>query len=149
MSVASKPPGYPSRLPPLSFLVHPDPERLERELQSLSQGWPGHVVSVSRVLAQTLSQVPHERWALVAQDSLDKAISDQGPGAVLCTDLVLLFEPALAIDPLALLQKCASKVTLVVLWPGRYQDGVLTFGDPEHAHCRRWHAPNLSVTTLR
>lgn len=149
MTIVSRLPSKLHSLPPLSLLIHPSPLRLAGELQALLRVCPGHAVSVSRELAQVLCRVPPARWSLATRECLEQIMAAGDAELVLCADLALLFEPALAVDPLALLRQCAVNVKLMVLWPGSYQDGVLAYGTPGHAHYRTWPNPDAHVIPLR
>lgn len=69
-------------------------------------------------------------------------------GPVLCTDTDLLFEPALGLDPLALLRQASRMTRLVVTWPGTYRDGILTYAVPRHGHYRAWQRPDVTIVAL-
>ena len=57
---------------------------------------------------------------------------------LICTDLDLLFEPALQLDPLPLLHQMGRRRPLVACWPGTCAGGLLAYAVPEHAHYRTW-----------
>lgn len=128
---------------PCVLLVHSDVRRVQStgEQLALRSGWPQ--VAVSRVLAERLNQVPVPQRSLAADGALDGALADHRPGPVLCTDLALLFEPALALDPLALLRRWSRSVPVVACWPGAVTAGGLAYAVPEHAHYRVWKETQL------
>ena len=149
LSVALRFLNQPTSLPPLSLVVHSDPDRLDREVSSPRDVRPEHLLSVSRILAEALSEVPSERWPVTVRESLEKAIGATQAEVVICADLALLFEPDLDVNPLALLRRCAYRTKVVALWPGSYRDGILVFGTPDHAHYRTWSHPDVHVIPLR
>ena len=69
---------------------------------------------------------------------LDDTLRAHAPGPVLCTDIVILFYPDFHLDPLALFRQISRYTNLIVLWPGGYKDGVLSYAQPEHQHYRFW-----------
>ena len=70
-------------------------------------------------------------------------IDDFQPGPVLCTDIDLLFDPSLKLNPLQLFLSCSKQTTLVIAWPGSYLDNTVAYAVPEHAHFRTWKQPDL------
>jgi len=64
-------------------------------------------------------------------------------GPLLVTQIDLLFEPSLRLDPLTLLRGLSRQRPLLVAWPGSFQNGVLAYAVPEHSHYRIWPRPDL------
>jgi len=75
-------------------------------------------------------------------------LGELSPGPVLCTEIDLLFEPTLELDPLRLLCDVGRVARLVVTWPGSYHHDVLAYAVPDHRHYRTWRNPEVSVTLL-
>ena len=65
------------------------------------------------------------------------------PGPLLVTQIDLLCEPILRLDPLALLRSASRQRPLIVAWPGNYSNGMLAYAVPEHSHYRTWPRPDL------
>lgn len=128
---------------PCVLLVHTDVRTLEiiGERLAARAGWP--LFAVSRVLVGALSGAATNERSMVASTALNQPLAQLRPGPVICTDLALLFEPALALDPLTLLRQWSRRVPLVACWPGAYAEGSLAYAVPEHAHYRRWNATQL------
>jgi hypothetical protein len=109
-------------------------------------GWPG--LAVGPGLAPALLPLPPgERPAAVAP-WLRRALAAHAPGPVVCTEIDLLFEPSLALDPLRLLREASRRVALVVAWPGSLTGATLAYAEPAHAHYRAWASPDLPVACL-
>lgn len=90
-----------------------------------------------------LPLLPRERQRSVPR-LLSAAIRTASPpGPLLVTQIDLLFEPSLGLDPLALLRSASRQRTLMVAWPGSYESGVLAYAVPEHSHYRTWPKPDL------
>jgi hypothetical protein len=75
-------------------------------------------------------------------------LGEMAPGPVLCTEVDLLFEPSLKLDPLRLVRDASKRTRLIVAWPGSYVDDVLAYAVPEHHHYRTWHKPGPAVDTV-
>ncbi len=96
------------------------------------------VISIGRELSVYLS-VPNEiDQSRMTLQWLDDRLREKAPGPIVCHDIDLLFHPSLKIDPLALFRKVGRFTKLIVLWPGEYKDGVLSYAQPEHHHYRFW-----------
>jgi len=126
----------------VSFLVHADPARLADEAKELGalHGWKA--LSVSR----TLALAPKGQATL--RQVLEKSIAQIDSEVVILSDVALLFDPALGLDPLGLFRQLASEAKLLIAWTGSYRDGILTYAVPGHAHYRTWSAPDLTVFCL-
>jgi hypothetical protein len=130
------------------LLVHPDIRRLEdaaSELVSL-YGWPR--LSIGRDLSAALLAEPSANYSYAARQWLETKLSQIAPGPVLCTEIDLLFEPALKLDPLGLLRQASRVTKLVVTWPGNYLDGTLSYAVPAHCHSRTWRQPEVAIACL-
>ena len=74
-------------------------------------------------------------------------VLESAAGPTLLTHLEVLFTPVLGIDLLAQLRRTARKVPLVVAWPGRVDNGRLTYSAPGRGD--RLDAPLRNVLVLR
>jgi hypothetical protein len=124
------PPGH------LIIVVDQRIEALDRVLDRLLPAYP--VVSIGRELSSYLSSSHEIDQARLALHWLNDRLREQAPGPIVCHDVDLLFHPSLKIDPLALLRRVSQFTKLIVLWPGEYKDGVLSYARSEHKHYRFW-----------
>ncbi len=135
---------------PCLLLVTPDVVRLERVAADLDlvYGWPR--LSVGGGLSAALLHEPPARYPDVAATWLQECTGEHQPGPALLTEIDLLFEPALRLDPLALLRRTSRTVRLFVAWPGSYAGDVLRYGAPGHAHYRlhAWSRPDVRIAQL-
>jgi hypothetical protein len=76
-------------------------------------------------------------------EQLSRLLQSYAPGPIVCNKIDLLFEPALAQNPLKLFLDNSRMLTLIVMWPGHFADNILTYAVPEHAHFRTWSTPDL------
>lgn len=66
-------------------------------------------------------------------ERLLKEIIATAPGDVVLLDnLEIVFDPALEVDPLRLLQVLSRNRTIVASWNGSFRDGALTYAEPGH-----------------
>ncbi|MDQ3007124.1 MAG: BREX-3 system P-loop-containing protein BrxF [Chloroflexota bacterium] len=126
-------------LKPLTLFVEPEIEILDKILHRLSNDW--QVVSIGSELSTFLvTQNDADQLSGIRQ-WLDENLRAKTPGPVVCTDIDLLFHPALKLDPLGLFRQLSRFTKLSVLWPGAYKGGVLTYAQPEHHHYHSWRNP--------
>jgi hypothetical protein len=132
------------------LLVHPDIGRLAQVTAQLMKhyGWPR--VSLGAAVSTVLLPLAPGDRLQAAPNLVRRLLQEQGQGPVLCTEIDILFEPSLALDPLRILQNISRVVSLVVLWPGTFVDNVLSYAgaQPGHAHYRRWPHPELGAAGI-
>ncbi|MBN1874774.1 MAG: BREX-3 system P-loop-containing protein BrxF [Anaerolineae bacterium] len=116
------------------------------ECLSAIHDWPR--LSVGRELSAVLLHEPPRARARVTARWLRARAGELGPVPVICVDLDLLFAPALDLDPLSLCCQIGRTSPLVLVWPGSYQAGTLTYAVPRHAHYRIWQHPEAIVVNL-
>ena len=130
---------------PCCLLVHPDIGRLHDAGEELigRHSWPA--LSLGLLLGEALLHVVPERRSAEVQHVIVGALRQPAPGPVVLTNIDILFEPALSLDPLRLLRDLSRVAPIIVTWPGSFVDGVLAYAtaDPPHAHYRAWRQPEL------
>ena len=119
---------------PLTLLVNPDIETLYRDLESREV----EIISIGRAVSEFLINQEEVDRAQSIRKCLADILRKKSPGPVLCIDIDLLFHPLLHLDPLGLFQQISRNTSLIILWPGGYKDGVLSYAQPEHQHYRFW-----------
>ncbi|MBN2054300.1 BREX-3 system P-loop-containing protein BrxF [bacterium] len=82
----------------------------------------------------------------ILEDIVRQAAPPEYP-VVLLDNIELLFDHALQIDPLRLLQQISRNTTLVVAWPGTIHDGHLTYAVAGHPENQRYPADDLILVT--
>ena len=133
---------------PCLLLVHPDIRALERAADELVSAYAWPRLSLGRELcAALLSETPPRR-SRAARQWIKTCLGGMAPGPVLCSEIDLLFEPALELDPLGLLCDVGRLTRLVVTWPGTYQGDILAYAVPSHSHYRTWRRPEVSIAVL-
>jgi hypothetical protein len=137
------PPYYPCLL-----IAHPATSRLWSAADGLASayGWPR--LPVGKALSGALLCETPSRYAVASQRWLNEQATLLSPGPSLFTDIDLLFEPELGLDPLALLRQASRVCTLLVMWPGGVDAGVVTYAVPGHLRYRAWREPEVAVHIL-
>ncbi|MEO7841200.1 MAG: BREX-3 system P-loop-containing protein BrxF [Anaerolineales bacterium] len=124
---------------PLTLIVEREIVELEKFLPQISQAW--QVVSIGKELSSFLIVSSDGDQSRIARQWLQNELRAKTPGPVICTDIDLLFHPSLKLDPLGLFRQLSRFTKLIVLWPGEYKGGVLTYAQPEHHHYHSWRNP--------
>lgn len=128
----------------LFLLVHAQANHLTAAAQQLQHQYPAwRHLALSTTLALGLRDIAPARRPRQTPRLCATAIHSHTPGPLLCTDIDLLFEPSLRLDPLRLLLDASRQTTLIVTWPGTDQDHRLAYAAPEHAHYRTWPRSDL------
>ena len=120
------------------LLVHTDPLRLEESASQLEERYGWRRWPVGRELSAVMLDVAvHDRGPAAAH-WFRAAVDSRRPGPILATDIALLFEPALQLDPLRLLLDASRRALLIVTWPGAVVGDRLAYAVTEHSHYRTW-----------
>jgi hypothetical protein len=130
---------------PCCLLVHRDVKHLEQASIYLASRYQWPVLSVGTVVSEALLHSPPDRRPSEAHRIVKNAVQQRLPGPVLCTDIDILFEPTLRLDPLRLLRDTSRIAPVIVTWPGSFINGILAYATavPPHAHYRDWPRPEL------
>ena len=115
------------------ILVHPHIQVLEKvpnQIKELDYA----ILNVGKELSASLLTVSLPERSRFLQQWLIDTLSLFQTKPVLCTCIDLLFDPSLKIDPLFLWRQAARVTQVIVLWPGEYSDGILSYATPAHHH---------------
>lgn len=130
------------------LLVHADPARLGAAVAAVGVRYGRPAWALGRSLGpRLLDHAPADRPA-VAVAGLSEAVAAHAPGPVLISDIPLLFEPTLRLDPLRLLRDAARRAPLLVAWPGAVEGDRLVYAVAGHAHYRSWPLTDLCPTCV-
>ena len=101
-------------------------------LQSLAQKHGCTVVNVNLELSKRMLELTRSQ-RLRQVEPLLKSIIASAPGdLVLLDNLEILFDPALEVEPVRLLQVSSRNRTVVATWNGSFDGRTLTYAEPGH-----------------
>lgn len=127
------------------LIVNPNPAALADIAVDLQRGYDWSLLNIGEQLSKELlfvsprNQSRHtKRWL---QDILNNIESE----LIICTNISLLFEPSLKLDPFHLFRQMGRRKKLIVMWPGRYKNDTLSYAQPEHAHYATWQNPEVDI----
>jgi len=101
-------------------------------LPSLAQQLGIPLMRVSLALSEALLEYARARRPRVAASLFNQLVMAYEESIVGLHQIELLFLPELQLDPLRLLEQVSRYKTLVVAWPGKYEEGCLIYGEPGH-----------------
>jgi hypothetical protein len=104
-------------------------------------------LSLNKELSQILVSEPRQFYASKIIEWITTK-SNGTEATVLFSNIDILFEPSLEIDPLMLFKKICRHRQIVVLWPGEFSNNNLIYATPDHAHFKRWANPGVEIIQL-
>lgn len=109
------------------------------------RGWS--VVNVNLRLSERLLAVTSRRRPLEVQRILDEIVSKEGSDTKLLDNTEILFNPALQLDPLRLLQQLARNQIVVASWAGNFDGERLTYSALGHSEFKRYENPDALIVS--
>ena len=101
-------------------------------LQAVAQqsGYP--YLNVNLELSKKMLELTRSQRSRQVERLLKDVIASAVADVVLLDNLEILFDPALEVEPLRLLQVSSRNRTVVASWNGTCKDGTLTYAEPGH-----------------
>lgn len=103
------------------------------------------VINLSLELAARIVDLSSSQRPIEAPGVLEDFFAGQDGNLAIVDNIELLFEPSLRQDPLRLLQSLSRNMTLVVSWPGRYDNDTLTYAEPGHPEEKTYKKPEAII----
>ena len=95
-------------------------------------------VNVNLTLSQRMLELTRLQRARQVASLVQDLVAAQDSGVILLDNSEMLFDPALQVDPLRLLQSVSRNRTVVVAWNGSYRNETLTYAEPNHPEYREF-----------
>ncbi len=105
-------------------------------------------VNVNLKLSQSLLGLPRSKRPRQVDRIFGELIDDCEGDLVVLDDLEVLFDTALQLDPLRLLKLHSRNKTLVASWNGKFQDGVLSYAEPDHPEYKSYRDVDVVVVPV-
>ncbi len=139
----------------LVLLVGPPGSGKTRVLKEVERLTGAPRVNVSLEMSRRLINLTQKERTLRAASVFQEILSDlrreDGSSfeSVLLDNIEIIFDVSLKLNSLQLIQQASRSTTFVVAWPGNVRDGVLTYGQPNHAEYQRYFTKELIIVTLQ
>lgn len=101
-------------------------------LHGLSRRLGYKIVNVNLELSKGMLELTRAQRPRHAERLLRRVLTNVPGEVILLDNLEILFDTALQIEPLRLLQLLSRNRTLVVSWSGTFCDSTLTYAEPGH-----------------
>ena len=104
-------------------------------------GYP--FLNVNQELSKRLLELTRSQRSRQVERLLKEVIASAPGDVVLLDNLEILFDTALEVEPLRLLQLSSRNRTVVASWNGTFRDGTLAYaepGHPEYIQCKQAEA---------
>lgn len=119
-------------------------------LKELSRKTDIPYLNLNLALSERLLKLTTRERPLRVRRVLEHLVEEHATDHIALDNIELLFDPALAVDPLVLLQRLSRHRTIVVAWGGGYDAvrDVLTYAEPGHPEYRRYEQPEGEFIAL-
>lgn len=104
-------------------------------------------VSVNQLLAKQIKQCNPKRRSLQLEHCFSQVISLL-PDNVIIKNFDVLFNPAYKVDILQIMRTICKSKPFQVIWPGRYQNGVLYYSEDGYLDYKTYNINNYDITCV-
>ena len=101
-------------------------------LQAVGQKLGCQLLNVNLQLSKRMLELTRTQRSRQVERLLKEVIAAAHGEVVLLDNLEILFDTALEVEPLRLLQVSSRNRTVVASWNGSFQSGTLTYAEPGH-----------------
>lgn len=117
-------------------------------LQSVAQKLGCQLLNVNLELSKKMLEVTRTQRSRQVERLLKEVIASVPGDVVLLDNLEILFDTALELQPLRLLQVLNRNRTIVASWNGSFQGGTLIYAEPGHPEFMQFKQPEAVVITV-
>ena len=117
-------------------------------LQSVAQNPGCQLLNVNLELSKKMLELTRSQRSRQVEKLLKEVIASVPGDVVLLDNLEILFDTALELQPLRLLQVLSRNRTIVASWNGSFQGGTLIYAEPGHPEFLQIKQPEAVVITV-
>lgn len=117
-------------------------------LHSMAQKFGCPLVNVNLELSKKLLELTRAQRSRQVDRLFKELIVAESGDVVLLDNLEILFDTALEVETLRLLQASSRNRTLVASWNGSFRDGTLTYAEPGHPEFIQYKGTEAVVVTI-
>ncbi len=132
----------------LVILVGPPASRKTTTLQAVAKTLDGQIVNVNLELSKKLLELTRSQRSRQVEHLLREVIAAAPGDVVLLDNLEILFDTALELHPLRVLQVLSRNRTIVASWNGSFEGETLIYAEPGHPEFLQFKQPEAVVVTV-
>lgn len=117
-------------------------------LQTLARKLDCLPLNLNLELSRKMLELTRTQRSRQVERLLKEVIASVPGEVVLLDNLEILFDAALELQPLRLLQVLDRNRTIVASWNGSFQGGTLTYAEPGHPEFMQFKQPEAVVVTV-
>lgn len=117
-------------------------------LQAVAQNLGCQLLNVNLELSKKMLELTRTQRSRQVERLLKEVIASVPGDVVLLDNLEILFDTALELQPLRLLQVLDRNRTIVASWNGSFQGGTLIYAEPGHPEFMQFKQPEAVVVTV-
>lgn len=104
------------------------------------------LLNLNLILSERLMNIPQSKRSRSISSVINEIIEDYPRTHVLLVNhFELLFLSELEQDPIRLFEDLSRERTIVLIWPGAYEDGMLSYAQPWHSEYREFVNVDASI----
>ena len=117
-------------------------------LRALAEKSGAELVNLNLELSKRLLDLTRTQRGRQVERLFRDLVAEAPGDVVLLDNLEILFDTALEIEPLRLLQVSSRNRTIVASWNGSFRDGTLTYAEPGHPEFIQFKQPEGVVVAI-
>ena len=117
-------------------------------LQTVAKNLGCPLLNVNLELSKKMLELTRTQRSRQVERLLKEVIASVPGDVVLLDNLEILFDTALELQPLRLLQVLNRNRTIVASWNGSFQGGTLIYAEPGHPEFMQFKQPEAVVVTV-
>jgi type II secretory pathway predicted ATPase ExeA len=117
-------------------------------LQAVARKLGSPLVNVNLELSKRLLELTRTQRSRQVERQLKEVIAAVPGDVVLLDNLEILFDTALEVEPLRLLQAASRNRTIVASWNGSLREGTLAYAEPGHPEFIQFKQPDAVVISV-
>ncbi len=133
----------------LILLVGPPLAGKTAALQELADTKDYPLLNVNLALCKRMLDLTRSQRARQVERLFKELLAGTAGEVILLDNLEILFDTALEIDPLRLLQVASRNRTTVAAWNGGFCNGVLSYAEPGHPEYQTFRQPDAVVVVMQ
>jgi hypothetical protein len=118
-------------------------------LQAVAKKLGCQILNINLELSKKMLELTRTQRSRQVERLLKEVIASVPGDMVLLDNLEILFDTALELQPLRLLQVLDRNRTIVASWNGSFQGGTLIYAEPGHPEFMQFKQPEAVVVTVR